>query len=36
MDNKELKVFCNLIGLNCVGVVGVDKYDNLEKIFKDR
>ncbi|MFN2058292.1 epoxyqueuosine reductase [Clostridioides difficile] len=36
MDNKELKAFCNLIGLNCVGVAGVDKYDNLEKILKDR
>lgn len=36
MNNRELKEFCNLIGLNCVGVAGVDKYDNLENILKDR
>lgn len=36
MNNKELKEFCNLIGLKCVGIAGVDKYDNLKKILEDR
>lgn len=36
MNNKELKEFCNLIGLKCVGIAGVDKYYNLKKILEDR
>ena len=36
MKKEELKDFCKSIGLDCVGIAGVDCYNDLEKVIKHR
>ena len=36
MKKEELKDFCKFIGLDCVGIAGVDCYTDLEKVIKHR
>ena len=36
MKKEELKDFCKSIGLECVGIAGVDCYNDLEKVIKHR
>ena len=36
MKKEELKDFCKFIGLDCVGIAGVDCYNDLEKVIKHR
>ena len=36
MKKEELKDFCKYIGLDCVGIAGVDCYNDLEKVIKHR
>lgn len=36
MKSKELKEFCNSIGIKKIGIAGVGPYENLRKIIKHR
>lgn len=36
MNKEKLKEFCKSIGLKCVGIAGVEPYNNLERIIKNK